>query len=142
MKNQVDFLKINGGVWGAINLNNMIPIHNNNLSQIDMRHLPTDNKTDTQYKNLLSNQLSWCNANKQMIISQATKLHKMITSGNCRTDLQKRCCDFTLDEKQYIRYCKLNNYPIKNNTSTKTMQERIEAILSTLPDGNSQGRKR
>jgi len=26
--------------------------------------------------------------------------------------------------------------------NTKTMQERIEAILSTLPDGNSQGRKR
>ncbi|MDR3121494.1 MAG: type III toxin-antitoxin system ToxN/AbiQ family toxin, partial [Clostridiales bacterium] len=27
MKNQVDFLKINDGVWGAINFNNMIPIH-------------------------------------------------------------------------------------------------------------------
>ncbi|MDR1320575.1 MAG: type III toxin-antitoxin system ToxN/AbiQ family toxin, partial [Gracilibacteraceae bacterium] len=27
MKNQVDFLKINGGAWGAINFNNMIPVH-------------------------------------------------------------------------------------------------------------------
>lgn len=26
MKNQIDFLKINQGQWGAINFNNMIPV--------------------------------------------------------------------------------------------------------------------
>ena len=41
MKNQVDFLKINGGVWGAINFNNMIPIHSDQLEHIDIRILPT-----------------------------------------------------------------------------------------------------
>lgn len=44
MKNQVDFLKINGGVWGAINFNNMIPIHSDQLEHIDIRILPTDDK--------------------------------------------------------------------------------------------------
>lgn len=34
MKNQLDFLKINHGQWGAINLNNMIPIHPDNLAKV------------------------------------------------------------------------------------------------------------
>ena len=37
-------LKINGGVWGAINFNNMIPIHSDQLEHIDIRILPTDDK--------------------------------------------------------------------------------------------------
>ena len=44
MKNQVDFLKINGGKWEAINFNNMIPVHPNNLQkflkQIPRKTLP------------------------------------------------------------------------------------------------------
>lgn len=27
MSNQVDFLKINNGMWGAVNFNNMIPVN-------------------------------------------------------------------------------------------------------------------
>ena len=50
MKNQVDFLKINGGVWGAINFNNMIPIHSDQLEHIDIRILPTDDKATVDYK--------------------------------------------------------------------------------------------
>ena len=46
MKNQVDFLKINGGAWGAINFNNMIPIHQSCLIPIDLTILSTDNKAD------------------------------------------------------------------------------------------------
>ena len=82
MKNQVDFLKINGGVWGAINFNNMIPIHSDQLEHIDIRILPTDDKATVDYKNLLANQLSWCNtsANAASIIQKAEKLYRIITS--------------------------------------------------------------
>ena len=52
MKNQIDFLKINGGVWGAINFNNMIPIHKDSLKPVDMKILPTDDKATVDYKNL------------------------------------------------------------------------------------------
>jgi hypothetical protein len=34
MKNQLDFLKINGGLWGAINFNNMIPIQSPCLTKV------------------------------------------------------------------------------------------------------------
>ena len=96
MKNQVDFLKINGGVWGAINFNNMIPIHSDQLEHIDIRILPTDDKATVDYKNLLANQLSWCNtsANAASIIQKAEKLYRIITSKTARPQLAKRCCDF------------------------------------------------
>ena len=61
MKNQIDFLKINNGIWGAINLNNMIPINKDSLIPIDLKILDTDDKYTVDYKNLLINQLSWCN---------------------------------------------------------------------------------
>ena len=58
MKNQVDFLKINGGEWGAINFNNMIPVHPGSLTKVEMKIFETDSPQDIAYKNLLSNQLS------------------------------------------------------------------------------------
>lgn len=112
MKNQIDFMKINGGTWGSINFNNMIPIHNNSLKKIDMQHLPLDTKADTDYKNLLSNQLSWCNSNKLAIINQATKLYNTIIQGKARPELLKRCCNFKIDEQQYRVYCQAHSFPL------------------------------
>ena len=106
MKNQVDFLKINGGVWGAINFNNMIPIHSDQLERIDMRILPTDDKATVDYKNLLANQLSWCttSANATSIIQKAEKLYRIITSKTARPQLAKRCCDFRVLEVAMNHY--------------------------------------
>jgi len=113
MKNQVDFLKINGGVWGAINFNNMIPVHINSLQKVDMKILPTDKKADVDYKNLLANQLSWCNANKEIILAKAKKLYNIITHGKARPELVNRCCNFSIDEVQYHIYCKAHNLNIE-----------------------------
>ncbi|WP_242860894.1 type III toxin-antitoxin system ToxN/AbiQ family toxin, partial [Defluviitalea phaphyphila] len=67
MKNQNDFLKIDGGRLGIINLNNMIPVHNDLLTKLDVKIVSTDTKETINYKNLLINQLSWCNSNKEKI---------------------------------------------------------------------------
>ena len=72
MKNQIDLLKIDGGRYGVINLNNMIPIHSNSVIQIDLTISPSDLPSDIKYKALLSNQLTWCNANKRLIIMNCT----------------------------------------------------------------------
>jgi protein AbiQ len=74
MKNQTDFLKINNGEWGSINFNNMIPVHSSCLTLVDIKIAITDNKDEIAYKNLLSNQLSWCNKNRVRILSHASKL--------------------------------------------------------------------
>jgi protein AbiQ len=110
MKNQVDFLKINRGIWGAINFNNMIPIHPQCLIPVELHVLSTDLKSDIDYKNLLSNQLSWCNANKEQITRQAAKLYLLITSGKARPELARRCCNFRVDEQQYRAYGELQGF--------------------------------
>lgn len=50
MKNSKDFRKINQGVYGAINFNNMIPVIDEAVDLIDI-----DNIDDPQYKRLLQN---------------------------------------------------------------------------------------
>ena len=77
-----------------------------------MKHLPSDTKTDTDYKNLLSNQLSWCNSNREAIIRQATNLYRNIIQGKARPELLSRCCKFKVNEHQYKAYCDAHNLPI------------------------------
>jgi len=120
MKNQMDFQKINGGEWGAINFNNMIPIHIDSLKNIEVQKLPCITEEDKNYKNLLENQLSWCNAYKNNIISKAEKLYRIITDDKKEHDpqlagLMKRCCNFKLNEARYIEYCKSNNFSLSNH---------------------------
>jgi protein AbiQ len=100
MKNQVDFLKINEGKWGAINLNNMIPVVPASLLKVDLKIRPDDAPDEQAYKTLLANQLSWCNQHRDHIRAQAVKLHSLIISGEARPELSKRCCNFSLDEQR------------------------------------------
>lgn len=104
MKNQIDFLKIKNGELGAVNFNNMIPVPAFCLEKVEIRIKNTDSKADRDYKNLLSNQLSWCNANRASILKQAEKLYHTITSGRAWDNLKGRCCDFAVDEQHCLEY--------------------------------------
>ncbi|MCI8296306.1 MAG: type III toxin-antitoxin system ToxN/AbiQ family toxin [Lachnospiraceae bacterium] len=106
MKSQIDFLKIKNGEWGAINLNNMIPVHPSCLKKVEMKILETDPRPDAAYKNLLANQLSWCNSHREIILKQAQKLYQMIVGKRAWGNLVSRCCDFALDEQQCAAYCR------------------------------------
>ena len=105
MKNQVDFLKIDSGLYGAINFNNMIPIHTSSLSLVDMKISTSDTNEDVMYKKLLSNQLSWCNKNRDQILKKAKNLYQKYVNGLLDTNVKSRCCSFPLIEiklKEYI----------------------------------------
>lgn len=104
MKNQIDFLKINKGIWGAINLNNMIPVPAECLTKVNMQISPADTKADIAYKNLLSNQLTWCNAHKSLILKQAEALYNTLTNGIAWDMLAKRCCNFKGAETLCLQY--------------------------------------
>lgn len=93
MKNHIDFIKINNGTWGAINLNNMIPILKQFVEKVDPNNL-NRSYDDVAYKNLLNNQLSWCNSHKDNILSKAQKLYNTITHETAHDNLRERCCDF------------------------------------------------
>lgn len=105
MKNQIDMIKVNGGQYGVINLNNMIPVHINLITMVDTVVSLDDSPSEVKYKALLSNQLTWCNANKDAIISKAQKLYSIIISNSGWDSLLKRCCDFSGNEFKLRQYC-------------------------------------
>ena len=104
MSNGADFIKINAGKWGAINLNNMIPVLPQNLIGVQTNILTTDTPQETNYKYLLKNQLQWCTSNSAQIIRQAQRLYNMITSGRAYPGLMVRCCDFSVLEAKCAAY--------------------------------------
>ena len=98
MKNTIDFIKIDNGQLGAINLNNMIPLVSNYYSLIDINKV-----TPPSYKNLLIDQITWIRGNQNTIITRAKNLHnKMIadvsTLNTYEIKVKSRCCDFLLLE--------------------------------------------
>jgi len=96
MKEGQDFIKIDAGRLGVINLNNMIPVKDLWIIILDPSQLLTITKEDLEYKNLLDNQLTWCNSHKELLQRKARKLYDLILSGKARTSLVQRCCDFKL----------------------------------------------
>lgn len=102
MKNTMDFHKINGGKWGAINFNNMFPVlHDPSVYKI-IRPL----KDVNTYSNLLINQISWLNKteNREMVLKKAEKLYEAYVNDTLQDRIKKRCCDFKKLEKHYKEY--------------------------------------
>ena len=66
MNNDKDFSKIldsKGKLIGVLNFNNMLPVHDSLISKININPQANDNKSDREYKQLLRDQLFWCNDN-------------------------------------------------------------------------------
>ena len=103
MKNDKDFSKVydkHGKLIGCLNFNNMIPVNNEVIIPIDIKIRPSDSAEDRYYKQLLDNQLDWCNDNIENITKKANKLYKIITETPEKShNLTKRCCDFKKLEK-------------------------------------------
>jgi len=103
MKNTIDFHKIGNGKYGALNLNNMIPVKTTELTEIDI-----DNESDIQYRELLYNQFHELNRMSSLIIDKAKKLYTLCTSKKALTPndmkVKARCCDFKLLEQKLLDY--------------------------------------
>lgn len=93
MRDNIDFIKIKGGRYGAINLNNMIPIIESELIDIDI-----NNFEDKSYKEILVNQAVFIRKNSKRIQESAEELYKIVVIEKNEKDkkLIERCCDFTL----------------------------------------------
>lgn len=106
MKNSVDFHKIDGGKYGAINFNNMFPVMSSVYRKIDTSLNDVKNQSEWHYKNLLINQLTWLNKldNKKMIIHKAENLYNSYKNGTLNKYVYKRCCNFIKLEMKYMDY--------------------------------------
>lgn len=95
MKNSQDFLKIDDGFLGGINLNNMIPIPKTALREINISQIK-----DIKYKQMLYKQLNWIRDNKERINNRAKNLYYLVVQRKATNDLINRCCDFRLLEEK------------------------------------------
>lgn len=99
MKNDVDFMRIRGGELGAINFNNMIPVHEEAIIPIIISSIE-----DIKYKMLLINQIKFFDEHETEILNKAVKLYKSFKNGTLRTAVKDRCCNFPYLEKLAKKY--------------------------------------
>lgn len=109
MKNSLDFLKIereDGKLIGILNLNSMIPVDRSVIKEININIKTSDSPEVVAYKELLNNQLDWCNENADRIERYAEKLYRIVSSPKRSTSamLLKRCCDFKKLEAVLDKY--------------------------------------
>ena len=74
MKNDKDFSKIidkHGKLIGVLNFNSMIPVNDAVITPIDIKVRVGDTSKDKAYKELLNDQLDWCNDNREIINNKA-----------------------------------------------------------------------
>lgn len=97
MKESMDFIKIDNGQAGVINLNNMIPVSLECVKQIDF------SLYDEKYVGLLKKQAIWINKNSPKIKSKTLKLYNFIVTRE-NTIFHKRSNDFRLLEEKSLEY--------------------------------------
>lgn len=112
MKENIDFIKImnEDRVLGVLNLNNMIPISNENIKILDYKEIHKyrnfkNEKEKTLYISFLNLELKLINDKIDKIKSNAIKLYdEKIKNPNSK--ISKRCCDFKLLENKCREYIK------------------------------------
>lgn len=99
----------NGKVLAVLNLNNMIPVRDAYIIEIDLKIKPSDSLSVKQWKKLCIKELNWCQSNHSEIERLANELHHKYCSGE---SFQKRkiCLNFPALEIECNKKKKLGNH--------------------------------
>lgn len=118
MRENITLRKIcdrDGKVLAALNLNNMIPVREEYVTEIDLRFCPNDTSELRRWKKLCIKELAWCQAHQDEIERLANELYRIYTSNESFRK-RKICLNFPALEKEcnkeYIKGLKKN----KRNT--------------------------
>ena len=98
IKNGKHILRIEGGRYGLMGFNNMIPVPTGALAPIDISRVP-----DRGYADLLRRQATFCNRNRDSIHGHASGTYNDVVSGRNKF-LARICCDFKTLEEACDRY--------------------------------------
>lgn len=107
MKNNLDIVKIDGGRYGVVNFNNMIPVTSKNYELFDLNAISKDTY-ELKRQNLLKSQLLWLNKNIKNVKGKALNLDDKYKKGRLDERIKSRCCDFILLEEKCKEYNKNN----------------------------------
>lgn len=97
IKSGIHLMRIAGGKYGLLGFNNMIPVRAEALISFNI------NDEEDTYRELLRNQITWCNDHREEILTHAEKTYKTVIGGKSVFHL-KICCDFQELEKAAKRY--------------------------------------
>lgn len=103
LKGTMDLIKIDNGELGVINLNNMIPVGNQNYTIFDFNDKRISYIDDKRRK-LLSKQLRYLNKDYSFIKNRAKIIYNLYAYNELSKSLMKRCCNFQLLEEKYLEY--------------------------------------
>ena len=107
MKNDVDFHRVldsKGKLIGVLDFNNMIPVREDVLQKVIIRIGTHDSEEIKRYKNLMIDQLNFCQHNQDIIIAKANKLYKFVDKRNTSRQLKQRCLKWSRLEAVLSRY--------------------------------------
>lgn len=110
MRENITFRKIrdnDGKILAALNLNNMIPIRDEYITEIDLKIRTSDSVYEKQWKRLCAKELDWCQSNHAEIERLANELHHKFCSGEAFRK-RKICLNFPALEKECN---KAKNFP-------------------------------
>ena len=104
MRNTKDFRKIGGGLYGAINFNNMIPVVKSALIYINIKSID-----DVKYRSLLLNQYRSIVSDADKIKENASELYSLIQKDEAELSvyeqkIKSRCCNLSVLEKVFRQY--------------------------------------
>ena len=98
MKNGKHLYRIDNGKLGILGFNNMIPVPDAVVEEVDIEHEPDEN-----YKNLLQRQASACNKEKSVIFSKAADTYYSVVNKKNKF-LLGISCDFRALERASGEY--------------------------------------
>ena len=109
MRENITFRKIcdkNGKVLAALNLNNMIPVRDEYVTEINLKIHPKDSQEMIRWKKLCIKELDWCQSNQAEIERLANELYRIYTSY-APFGKRKICLNFPALEKECNKAKKL-----------------------------------
>lgn len=105
MRDKIDFKKIvhNGNLIGVLNFNLMIPVEDALIQCINTKIRKHDNMDTRKKKELLIQELEWCNEHVSDLTNTANVLYQKYISGEKFT-ARKQCLDFRRMESECKKY--------------------------------------
>ena len=100
MKNGKDFRKINNGLYGAINFNNMIPVPDSEIIKYDL-----NDEGDLKYKLIVFNDLYFVRQNSEKIERTAKNLYEAKKNQQNEPEGKKPLLAITLDFANLEKLC-------------------------------------
>ena len=99
LKPAVHIMPLDGGQYGLLGFNNMIPVPKSALIEFDINDEP-----DRQYAELLKRQSYFINKHKADVYNRASKTYFRATTKDKENFFRKVCCDFKKLESACDRY--------------------------------------